>query len=181
MGEAEISSEFEYSASFLRILIPGMIAVILASILVFQYSHLESMLEIMINVPIWGVLSAGFIFVVSSMLVGLIINVFNISLTRILEGYSSGPDQKQYLFTWDEITGKDKEKLLNFLWSDLGIKWAEKARVEKIDETIRVINEEKSIEIRLDSIKNRVIIGDQIHNLQLKEENGKLNIWKEKV
>jgi hypothetical protein len=179
MGEAEISSEFEYSASFLRILIPGLISVILATLLILQYYDLD-IFENIINVPVWGVLSAGVIFMVLSMFVGLIINVFNTRLTRVLEGYTLGPDPKQYIFSWHEISGKDKEKLLKFLIDDLGIKWAEKARVNKIDETFQVINEEKSIEIKLDKNKNRVIIGDQIYTLKIKEENGKLNICKEK-
>ncbi len=91
MGDAEISSEFEYSASFLRILIPGIIAVTIASILlVLNYSSYILIFKESIGESIWVLLPIGVIFVLISMFVGLIINVFNTRLTRILEGYPIG-------------------------------------------------------------------------------------------
>ncbi len=99
MGEAEIPSQFEYSASFLRILLPGITSVTLASVLVFEYyaSTYASALEKLIAVPVWGVLSTGVIFIVVSMFVGFCINVFNTRITKILEGYILEQHPKNYI------------------------------------------------------------------------------------
>lgn len=89
MGNAEISSEFEYSASFLRILIPGVIAVTLGSFLVVvKYFQYISFIKESILISVWALLPIGAIFVLVSMLVGLIISVFITPFTMMLEGYT---------------------------------------------------------------------------------------------
>jgi hypothetical protein len=99
MSGTEISSEFEYSASFLRILLPGVTFVTSASVLVFGYyaSTYTSILEKLIAVPVWGILSAGVIFFVISIFAGFCINVFNPRLTKILEGYILEQHPKSYI------------------------------------------------------------------------------------
>lgn len=88
MGEAEISSEFEYSASFLRILIPGIIVVTLISfLLILNYPQYVSIFKEWIIKSVWAVLPIGAIFIIVSIIVGLSISVLNIPLTMVLEGY----------------------------------------------------------------------------------------------
>ncbi|MDO9098797.1 MAG: hypothetical protein Q7U60_11845 [Candidatus Methanoperedens sp.] len=111
MGEAEISSEFEYSASFLRILIPGVITVTLGSFLVvIKYFHYISFIKESILISVWNLLPLGIIFVVISMLVGLIISVFITRLTMILEGYTLEKHQKNH------VVGKFGEILKERQW-----------------------------------------------------------------
>ncbi|MCX9013160.1 MAG: hypothetical protein OIN66_18825 [Candidatus Methanoperedens sp.] len=193
MGQAEISSEFEYSASFLRILIPGIIAVTLASILAaLNYSNYISVLKESIDKSVWVVLSTGVVFIVVSMLVGLIINVFNTRLTMVLEGYPLELEgyplelnPKKYLFCWNEAPGKDNQRLIRSLKDNFGINWVEKAEISKTidNKTIRIVSGEKYVEITLDENRKKAllkIIDKQIYNLQIKEENGKLNIYQDK-
>lgn len=88
MGEAEISSEFEYSASFLRILVPGIIVVTLASfLLILNYPQTISFFKDTVTKSVWEILPIGVIFILASIIFGLIINVLIIPLTMVLEGY----------------------------------------------------------------------------------------------
>lgn len=100
MGEAEISSEFEYSASFLRILIPGVITVTLvSSLVVVKYFNYISFLKESVLTSVWNILPLGVIFVVVSMLIGFVINVFITPLTMMLEGYTLEKYQKNYIIS----------------------------------------------------------------------------------
>lgn len=88
MAQSEISSEFEYSASFLRILIPGTIVVSLASfLLIYIYPQYISIFKEMITESVWIILPIGSIFLIVSIIIGLMISVLNIPLTMALEGY----------------------------------------------------------------------------------------------
>ena len=108
MGEAEISSEFEYSASFLRILMPGIIMTTLVSfLLILNYSQCVFFLNKLIAESVWALLPIGATFVFVSMLIGLIINVFIIPLTRVLEGYTLELHQKNRFIS----VIKDKYKI----------------------------------------------------------------------
>jgi membrane protein insertase Oxa1/YidC/SpoIIIJ len=98
MGDVEISSEFEYSASFLRILIPGITVTILVSFLLnLNCSQYLSFLKKSIAESVWALLPLGvtfallplgvtFVFV--SMFIGLLIYVVINPLIRVLEGYT---------------------------------------------------------------------------------------------
>jgi hypothetical protein len=39
-----------------------------------------------------------------------------------------------YLFSWDEIPGKDSGRLIEFIEQNFGIDWIKTANIEKIDE-----------------------------------------------
>ena len=64
MGQTEISSEFEYSASFLRILIPGIIFVTLFSLLILKYFGYD--LNPKESIEVWSLISIGGIFILIS-------------------------------------------------------------------------------------------------------------------
>jgi membrane protein insertase Oxa1/YidC/SpoIIIJ len=89
MGDVEISSEFEYSASFLRILIPGITVTILVSFLLnLNCSQYLSFLKKSIAESVWALLPLGVTFVFVSMFIGLLIYVVINPLIRVLEGYT---------------------------------------------------------------------------------------------
>lgn len=118
MGEAEISSEFEYSASFLRILIPGTIALTLASFLIIiKYFHYISFLKESVFQSVWNLLPTGVIFVVVSMFIGLVINVFITPITMMLEGYTLEQYQKNRIVSIfrDVLRERQWEKFVEYM------------------------------------------------------------------
>lgn len=99
MSDAEISSEFEYSASFLRILIPGIVVVTLISLLfILNYLQYIYIFKELITASVWAVLPIGAIFIIVSIIFGLMISIFKIPLTMALEGYYLEQYQKFYFF-----------------------------------------------------------------------------------
>jgi hypothetical protein len=91
--------------------------------------------------------------------------------------------KKRYFFSWDNVPGNDSEKLLRFLRDDLDIVWAENTEIRKYkgDKAIRICKDENSAEIIIDEKKEKATlkIGDgRTHDLTVKKENGKLNIYK---
>lgn len=91
----------------------------------------------------------------------------------------------EYLFSWDNVPGKDSMKLLRYLWDDLNIGWAKNAEIRKSDDgkTIHIFKDENSAEIKSDEKKEKAtlkIIGGKTHDLKVKEKKGKLNIYKKK-
>ena len=98
MGETQVSSEFEYSASFLRILIPGIILVTLISfLLILNNLQYISIFKELITKSVWDILPIGAIFIIVSIIVGLLISVLIIPLTMVLEGYYLEQYQKSYI------------------------------------------------------------------------------------
>lgn len=100
MGEAEISSEFEYSASFLRILIPGVLVAVLSCLLmILYYPQYISIFKKFITESVWALLPIGVTFVLVSIFIGLMISIFVIPLTMVLEGYKLELHQKKFLIS----------------------------------------------------------------------------------
>ncbi len=92
------------------------------------------------------------------------------------------PVSTMLLFCWDEIPGKDNEKLLEFLIQTFRISWAKTAKIEKNDDNniIKVSNEKKVISLILNDKKTEVNIEINnvlSHKLIVKSENGRLNIY----
>lgn len=117
MSEAELSSEFEYSASFLRILIPGIIFTTLISILIlFYYSNYIPVSKVSIEESIWTLLPVSIIFIVISMFVGLFINVLITPLTRVLEGYYLEQNKKDEIIGifWNMFHLRQWEQFVNY-------------------------------------------------------------------
>ena len=87
------------------------------------------------------------------------------------------------LFSWENIPGKDSKRLLRYLWHYHDIGWVKNAEISKSDDgkTIRIIKDKKSAEITIDKEEEKAtlkICDGRIHNLKVKNENGKLNIYR---
>jgi hypothetical protein len=90
----------------------------------------------------------------------------------------------KYLFSWDNVPGKDNKRLLKFLRDDLHIVWAENATISKSydGKTISIFKGKgKNLaEIVMDGEKKKAILkisGGETHDLKVKENNGKLKIY----
>ncbi len=96
-----------------------------------------------------------------------------------------GEEKKDYLFTWDEIPGKDTNLLIEFLIKTYDLDWIRKAIIEKINnEVIKVSLDNKSITLRL--IKNKTIAKVRLSfgrtdELIVENENGKLRLYRKNV
>jgi CRISPR-associated protein Csh2 len=89
-----------------------------------------------------------------------------------------------YIFSWDEIPGKDNKRLEEFLAQKFDIDWAKAAKIEKIDDgkTIKISIEKSSLSLRLNDERNEVIleINDGIaKKFSAKMENCELNIYED--
>jgi tetratricopeptide (TPR) repeat protein len=102
--------------------------------------------------------------------------------------------KETYLFSWDSVPGNDNEKLVKFLRDDFDIDWAENAEFYKTDDgmSINISEDEKSVKITMDENKETAILiisDDRTHDLKVKRDNSKLNIydfyisevWQEKI
>jgi hypothetical protein len=79
----------------------------------------------------------------------------------------------RYLFSWDNVPGSDNERLIRFLWDDLAIWWAEKAKIEKSCDlrTIIISMDNHSAKIIMDKKKEKATLD----GISLKvDKNGKL-------
>ncbi len=84
-----------------------------------------------------------------------------------------------YLFSWDEIPGKDDEKLIEFLTHKAGVGWA---KIEKTDndKAIRGSTEKNFFSLELNDKNtglNLEIDGIRADKLIVKMEKGKLNVY----
>ena len=87
-----------------------------------------------------------------------------------------------YRFSWGNVPGKDNGKLKNFLKDEFDIEWAENAKITKSDEgmTIHISKGKNSAEIKMDNNKKKATLkihDGKTHDLKVKEEDGKLNIY----
>ena len=87
-----------------------------------------------------------------------------------------------YLFSWDNVPGNESNNLSDYLKNDLEIDWVSDAQIIKTDDnyTIRVFTPSNSLELKLADDKNTVLITPNDIRLKVKEENGKLCIYKVK-
>jgi len=87
-----------------------------------------------------------------------------------------------YLFSWDEIPGKDDERLLEFLKQNFDGNW-EMAKIKKThNNTIIVSNEISSLSLKLNNEKTNVnltINGVRAYEFNVKMEMDKLNLYVE--
>ena len=90
--------------------------------------------------------------------------------------------ESEYIFIWDEVPGSDSERLLNYLWAEYGIGWAEGAEIHKSGDgrTIEISNGENSARITLDEMDSEKawlkIEGGKSGNLEVKVKNGEMRI-----
>lgn len=106
---------------------------------------------------------------------GLIVSISLISEPKeqIKEAIDNIRDE--YLFSWDDVPGKDSEKLLRFLKDDCAESWSEYAEIKKSadDKIILITNGNKSVKIVIDKEvgSGYLQLSDgYIYNLLLKEE-----------
>lgn len=92
------------------------------------------------------------------------------------------------LFSWDNVTESDSEKLIRYLIDEFEIKWVKNAEIIKLDnddgKIIRIFKDENSVEIRIDKKEKKAILttSDFRHyDLIVKKENGELNIYGNKT
>ncbi len=93
---------------------------------------------------------------------------------------------EKYLFSWENVIGDDRDRLLKFLEEDLDIDWAENAKIRKSDDgkTLRIFKDENSAEIKIDEETEKTILkinDGRTHRLKVKIENGKLNLYNEQI
>ena len=93
--------------------------------------------------------------------------------------------EKEYLFRWEEVPGKDSGKFIEFLKQKYGIDWIKEENIKKSDDkTIKVSNENKSLSLSLNDEKTKVNLKiDEGSSAKFiaKSENGKLNIYEDKT
>lgn len=85
MDEVKTATELEYSASCLRILIPGIFVTIISSTTYLSYFKCFNILTL---ISVWELLPIVIIFILISIFVGSIISVFIDPMTKFLEGYT---------------------------------------------------------------------------------------------
>lgn len=86
----------------------------------------------------------------------------------------------KYLFSWDEIPGKDSDKLIEYLTGSDESKWIRHAKIEKVDNgnTIKLSDEKNSLLLKLNNEKTSLKSdGKIIWEFIVKTEGGKLNIY----
>ncbi len=89
-------------------------------------------------------------------------------------------------FSWDDIPGKDNEKLIEYLTKKFSIDWAKPENIGKIDEgkTINISRDTNYISLSLNDKEGKVNIkidDSGTDELVTKIENGKLYIYNEKL
>jgi len=86
----------------------------------------------------------------------------------------------RYLFSWDNVPGNESDSLSKYLGNELGIGWASNAQIIKTNDnnTIRIFTPDNSLELKLSDDKKTVLITPDDIQLKVKEENGKLCIYK---
>jgi len=88
-----------------------------------------------------------------------------------------------YLFSWDNVPGKENGKRMEYLEQNYGVDWVRTAKIEKIDNNeIKVATEKNFLSLRLNNENTKVTL--TINNVRtdefiVKTENSKLNIYKD--
>jgi len=87
-----------------------------------------------------------------------------------------------YLFSWDDVPGKDSDRLLRYLWDDLGIDWAKNAEISKSEDgkTIHISKGGNSAKITIGENETKATLkigGGRTYDLKVKDVGGKRNIY----
>ena len=88
------------------------------------------------------------------------LNHFETLFAQLHQAYELYEKRNYYLFSWNNVPGKDIEKLKTFLMEDFNIGWAENAEIHKSDDgkTIRISKDENSAEIIIDKQKKEATL-----------------------
>lgn len=90
----------------------------------------------------------------------------------------------EYLFSWDDVPGKDNERLIRYLGNNFSIDQAENIEIRKSDDrkTIYIHNDDESTKIMIDEKEEKATLKTSDHetlHLKVKKEDGELNIYEE--
>ena len=91
---------------------------------------------------------------------------------------------RKCLFSWDNVPGNDSERLMRCIKDDYGIGWVESVEIRKSGDgkTIHIsMDENSSAEITVDETEENAtlkISDGRTQSIDVKKENGKLNIYK---
>jgi len=90
---------------------------------------------------------------------------------------------KKKYFSWNDVPENDNKRLRRFLKDDFGVVWAETAKISKSTDgkTISIYKDGNLAEITIDANEEKatLMISDGgTHDLIVKKENSKLNIYK---
>ncbi|MCX9012911.1 MAG: hypothetical protein OIN66_17555 [Candidatus Methanoperedens sp.] len=89
----------------------------------------------------------------------------------------------EYLFSWDEVPGKDNYLLIEYLIKNFDVGWVRTAQVKKSDDgrTISFSDAKNSLSLELNNEKMKAILtinDGRTDEFTVRMENGKLNIYK---
>jgi hypothetical protein len=105
------------------------------------------------------------------------------SALREAESHRKGiAEEFECLFSWNNVPGKDSEKVLKFIGKKSDIDWMENATVEKSQDgrSIDVVNGKNSAKITISERKKRAtltISGGRTYKLEVKKENDERKIY----
>jgi hypothetical protein len=86
-----------------------------------------------------------------------------------------------FLFSWENVPGKDNGKLIEYLEKKYGVDWVRTAKIEKIDNNeIKIATEKNFLSLKLNNENTKVTL--TINKVKtdefiVKKENSKLNIY----
>lgn len=89
----------------------------------------------------------------------------------------------EYLFSWNDIPGKDTDKFLEIIRSIFGIDRIKISKIEKIDDgkTLIIVTDRNNFSLSFNNDKTKAILkidDGRTHEFIAKKENEKLNIYK---
>lgn len=89
---------------------------------------------------------------------------------------------KKYLFSWDEIPGKDNARFIEFMSEKFKVKWIKIENIKKNNETkiIEIFGENKYVSLSLDNNDKKAILNinnKKQYELNVEKENDNLNIY----
>jgi len=86
-----------------------------------------------------------------------------------------------FLFSWDNVPGKDNGKLIEYLEQKYGVDWVRTAKIEKINNNeIRIATEKNLLTLKLNNENTKVTLTINkvaTDEFIVKKENSKLNIY----
>jgi hypothetical protein len=98
------------------------------------------------------------------------LNHFETLFAQLHQAYESYEKRNYYLFSWNNVPGKDIERLKTFLMEDFNIGWAENAEILKN-------NDDKIICISMDKYSAEIIIDKQKKEATLKISDGRTSVF----
>lgn len=101
---------------------------------------------------------------------------------EIISDRIENPNNQVFLFSWDEIPGKDSNRFIEFLRLKFDIDWIKAEKIEKINDgkVINVFSENNYILLRLNNEETKTILtidDGRTKEFDVKMENSKLNIY----